>query len=170
MTTRSPRSADLKGKTTAQSITSNWAQVARDAGANGRRRSEGFAQAITLLNQGRIDATVNDSIAVLRLPRRDRRHVASRSPRETGETSEQGFAARKNSGLLPELNGALDELRADGTLTAISKKYLKADATGAAAGGRTAAAGIAAEPRQVRSAFAAGPRQPVAAGQGRTHR
>ena len=48
-----------------------------------------------------------------------------------GEKSEQGFAARKDSGLLPELNGALDDLRADGTLTAISEKYLKADATGA---------------------------------------
>ena len=55
--------ADLKGKTTAQSTTSNWAQVARDAGAN-VESVEGFAQAITLLNQGRVDATVNDSIAV----------------------------------------------------------------------------------------------------------
>ncbi len=42
--------ADLKGKTTAQSITSNWAQVARDAGAN-VESVEGFSQAITLLNQ-----------------------------------------------------------------------------------------------------------------------
>ncbi len=55
--------ADLKGKTTAQSSTSNWAKVARDAGAD-VESVEGFAQAITLLNQGRIDATVNDSIAV----------------------------------------------------------------------------------------------------------
>ena len=45
----------------------------------------------------------------------------------TGEKSEQGFAARKNSGLLPELNKALDELRADGTLAKISEKYLKAE-------------------------------------------
>ena len=53
----------------------------------------------------------------------------------TGEKSEQGFAARKNSGLLPDLNKALDELRADGTLANISKKYLKADASAACAGG-----------------------------------
>ncbi len=51
----------------------------------------------------------------------------------TGETSEQGFAARKDSGLLPELNAALDELRADGTLSAISQRYLEADASSVAA-------------------------------------
>jgi His/Glu/Gln/Arg/opine family amino acid ABC transporter permease subunit len=50
-----------------------------------------------------------------------------------GEKSEQGFAARKNSGLLPDLNKALDELRADGTLASVSQKYLKANASGAPA-------------------------------------
>ena len=55
--------ADLKGKTTAQSATSNWAQVARDAGAN-VEAVEGFVQAIKLLKEGRVDATVNDNLAV----------------------------------------------------------------------------------------------------------
>lgn len=143
---------DLKGKTTAQSITSNWAQVARDAGAT-VEGVEGFAQAITLLNQGRIDATVNDSVAVYAyLAETGDTSVKIAAP--TGQTSDQGFAARKNSGLLPELNGALDELRADGRLTAISEKYLKADATGAApevAGQQPP--GSQQEPPQVRSAF-----------------
>jgi His/Glu/Gln/Arg/opine family amino acid ABC transporter permease subunit len=131
--------ADLKGKTTAQSTTSNWAQVARDAGAR-VEGVEGFAQAITLLNQGRIDATVNDSIAVYAyLAETGDRSVKIAA--QTGQKSEQGLAARKDSGLLPELNGALDQLRADGTLAAISQKYLKADATGAAPGGPAAAAG-----------------------------
>jgi cystine transport system permease protein len=53
---------------------------------------------------------------------------------QIGQKSEQGFAARKNSGLLPELNKAIDELRADGTLVNISQKYLKANATGAGPG------------------------------------
>ncbi|MGH3580782.1 MAG: transporter substrate-binding domain-containing protein, partial [Mycobacterium sp.] len=106
--------ADLKGKTTAQSSTSNWAQVARDAGAT-VEAVEGFAQAITLLNQGRIDATVNDSIAVYAyLAETGDKTVKIAA--QTGEKSDQGFAARKDSGYLPELNGALDELRADGTL------------------------------------------------------
>ena len=55
---------DLEGKTTAQSETSNWAQVARDAGAE-VKSVEGFAEAAELLRQGRVDAIVNDNIAVL---------------------------------------------------------------------------------------------------------
>ncbi len=121
---------DIRGKTAAENATSNWSQIARDAGAN-VEAVEGFTQAITLLNQGRVDVVVNDSIAVYA-------YLAETGDKSVkiagtvGEKSEQGFAARKNSGLLPELNGALDELRADGTLTEISQKYLKADATGSA--------------------------------------
>ncbi|STZ59346.1 ABC amino acid transporter, permease component [Mycolicibacterium tokaiense] len=121
---------DLSGKRTAQSITSNWAQVARDSGAT-VEGVEGFAQAITLLNQGRVDATVNDSIAVYAYLA-ETGDTSVKIAAETGERSEQGFAARKDSGFLPELNGALDQLRADGTLTEISQRYLKADATGTA--------------------------------------
>jgi His/Glu/Gln/Arg/opine family amino acid ABC transporter permease subunit len=141
--------ADLKGKTTAQSTTSNWAQVARDAGAT-VEAVEGFAQAITLLNQGRVDATVNDSIAVYAYLA-ETGDTSVKIAAQTGEKSEQGFAARKNSGYLPELNGALDELRADGTLKGISEKYLKADATGG--GGAAPATGQNQQPPQVRSAF-----------------
>ncbi|SER10061.1 amine acid ABC transporter, permease protein, 3-TM region, His/Glu/Gln/Arg/opine family [Mycobacterium sp. 88mf] len=143
--------ADLKGKTTAQSITSNWAQVARDAGAT-VQSVEGFAQAITLLNQGRIDATVNDSIAVYAYLA-ETGDTSVKIAAQTGERSDQGFAARKNSGLLPELNGALQELHANGTLARISQKYLKADATGAAPEGTQGAPGSQQEPPQVRSAF-----------------
>ncbi len=138
---------DLSGKTTAQSITSNWAQVARDAGAT-VEGVEGFAQAITLLNQGRIDATVNDSVAVYAYLA-ETGDTSVKIAAQTGETSDQGFAARKDSGLLPELNGALDQLRADGRLSAISEKYLKADATG----GATDAAQSPGATPEVRSAF-----------------
>lgn len=143
--------SDLSGKTTAQSVTSNWAQVARDAGAT-VESVEGFAQAITLLNQGRIDATVNDSIAVYAYLA-ETNDKSIKIAAETGEKSDQGFAARKKSGLLPELNGALNDLRADGKLSAISQKYLKADATGAAPEGSPGAPGSQQEPPQVRSAF-----------------
>jgi His/Glu/Gln/Arg/opine family amino acid ABC transporter permease subunit len=126
--------ADLKGKTTAQSSTSNWAQVARDAGAT-VEAVEGFAQAITLLNQGRIDATVNDSIAVYAYLA-ETGDTTVKIAGDTGEKSEQGLAARKGSGYLPELNGALADLKADGTLSEISKKYLKADASGSPEAGQ----------------------------------
>ncbi|MBO0681105.1 ABC transporter permease subunit [Mycolicibacterium sp. S2-37] len=143
--------ADIRGKTAAENATSNWSQVARDAGAN-VEAVEGFTQAITLLNQGRVDVVINDSIAVYA-------YLAETGDRSVkiagtvGEKSEQGFAARKNSGLLPELDGALDELRADGTLTEISQRYLKADATGAPQGGQPSQSGDQAPPPQVRSAW-----------------
>ena len=56
--------SDLKGKTTAQSATSNWAQVAKNAGAK-VEAVEGFTQAVTLVKQQRVDATVNDNLAAL---------------------------------------------------------------------------------------------------------
>ncbi|PEG39190.1 ABC transporter substrate-binding protein [Mycolicibacterium agri] len=121
--------ADLKGKVAAENATSNWSEVARQAGAR-VEAVEGFTQAIKLLNQGRVDVVVNDSIAVYA-------YLAETNDKSVkiagtvGQKSEQGFAARKNSGLLPDLNKALDELRADGTLAAISQKYLKANASGA---------------------------------------
>ncbi|MEI7915034.1 MAG: ABC transporter permease subunit [Mycobacteriaceae bacterium] len=121
--------ADLTGRTAAQSMTSNWAQVARDAGAR-VEAVEGFTQAIKLLNQGRVDVVVNDSIAVYAYLAQTG-DTSVKIAAQTGQKSTQGFAARKNSGLLPDLNTAIEELRRDGTLAAISQKYLNANATGA---------------------------------------
>lgn len=117
--------ADLEGKRSAQSPTSNWATVAEQAGAQ-IVSVDGFAQAISALNDGRVDVLVNDSLTVLAY-QAEHPDAPIKVAATTGETSEQAFAARKNSGLLPELNRALDELRADGTLTRISEKYLDVD-------------------------------------------
>jgi His/Glu/Gln/Arg/opine family amino acid ABC transporter permease subunit len=123
--------ADLKGKVAAESPTTTWAQLVRDNGAR-VESVDGFAQAIKLLNQGRVDVVVNDSIAVYQyLAETGDKTVKIAA--ETDEKTEQGFAARKDSGLLPELNKALKDLGDDGTLATISNKYLKADVSGAPA-------------------------------------
>ena len=122
--------ANLQGKTTAQSATSNWAQVARDAGAN-VEAVEGFVQAIQLLKDGRVDATVNDTLAVGEYQRTNN-DAGIKIAGTTGDTSEQAFAARKDSGLIAEVNRALGELRADGTLKRISEKYFGSDVSAAA--------------------------------------
>jgi L-cystine transport system substrate-binding protein/L-cystine transport system permease protein len=129
---------DLKGKVAAESATSNWSDVARKAGAR-IETVEGFTQAITLLNQGRVDVTVNDSIAVYAYLA-EKNDPSVKIAATIGDKSEQGFAARKNSGLLPDLNKAIDELRADGTLASVSQKYLKANASGAPAPGEASPA------------------------------
>ncbi len=121
--------ADLRGKTTAQSATSNWAQVARDAGAN-VESVEGFVQAVQLLKDGRVDATVNDTLAVAEY-QKARNDSAVKIAGTTGDTSEQAFAALKDSGVIVDVNRALDELRADGTLKRISDKYFGSDVSGA---------------------------------------
>ena len=122
--------ADLKGKTTAQSSTSNWAGVARDAGAN-VEAVEGFVQAIQLLKDKRVDATVNDTLAVGDY-QRAKNDSSIKIAGKTGDTSDQAFASLKGSGLNADLNKALDELRADGTLKTISEKYFGSDVSSAA--------------------------------------
>ena len=120
--------ADLKGKTTAQSATSNWAKVATDAGAK-VEAVEGFVQAVRLLKDGRVDATVNDTLAVGEY-QKTTSDSGIKVAGSTGDTSEQAFAARKNSGLMADVNRALGELRTDGTLKKISDKYFGTDVSG----------------------------------------
>ncbi|MCM3846116.1 amino acid ABC transporter substrate-binding protein [Pseudonocardia sp. DR1-2] len=120
--------ADLRGRTTAQSATSNWAEVARGAGAN-VEAVEGFVQAVQLLKDGRIDATVNDTLAVGEYEK-STGDKGVKVAGTTGDTSEQAFAARKDSGLMPDVDRALAELRADGTLKQLSEKYFGSDVSG----------------------------------------
>ena len=119
--------ADLKGQTAAQSETSNWAQVARDAGAK-VQSVEGFAQAAELLVQGRVDVIVNDSIAVLD-------YLATTGSKDIeikgevdDEVSEQALVFRKDEqGVRDQADQALQRLAADGRLKEISEGYFKAD-------------------------------------------
>ncbi len=76
---------------------------------------------------------VNDSIAVYAYLAETGDKTVKIAGQGRREPSEQGFAARKDSGLLPDLNKALDDLKADGTLAEISQKYLKTNASGAPA-------------------------------------
>lgn len=124
--------ADVAGKTAAQSSTSNWSQVATEAGAR-VEAVEGFTQAITLLQQGRVDVIVNDSVAVAAyLATTGDTSVKVAAPAQ-GEPAEQAFALRKDSELTAPVNAALAQVRADGTLSDISDTYLRTDATGGTA-------------------------------------
>jgi cystine transport system substrate-binding protein len=117
--------ANLSGKTCAQSATSNWSKVASNAGAK-VEAVEGFVQAVQLVKTGRVDATLNDTLAVAEYTKKTG-DTSVRVSGKTGETSRQAFAARKDDGLIGEVNTALDQLRADGTLAKISDKYFGID-------------------------------------------
>ncbi len=117
--------ADLAGKTSAQSATSNWAEIATEAGAE-VQAVEGFTQAVTLLQQGRVDVTVNDDLAVLNYLETTGDTSVQIAAR-TEDRTEQAFAFSKGSELAGEVDDALSAIRADGTLAEISEKWFGTD-------------------------------------------
>ena len=122
--------ASLSGKTTAQSLSSNWYDLAKENGAN-VESVEGWAQAIALLEQGRVDATLNDKLTFLDYKATDAAGAADlKVAAETDDPSRNAFVVKKGeTALVSAVNDALDELRADGTLAKISTKYFGEDVT-----------------------------------------
>lgn len=119
---------DLDGKTTAQSLTSNWNDLAKESGAN-VEGVEGWAQAVELLRQGRVDATINDKLTFLDYEKTNS-PTGLKIAAETEDAGEQAFVFTKDKESLVEaVDAALEELRADGTLAEISDKYFGADVT-----------------------------------------
>jgi cystine transport system substrate-binding protein len=118
---------DLEGKTTAQSLTSNWYELAKENGAK-VEAVEGWAQAVELLRQGRVDATVNDELTFLDYQNTEGGDTGLEVAATTDDAAENAFAFRKGSGdLVKAVDEALVELRKDGTLAEISEKYFGAD-------------------------------------------
>ncbi|WP_044493268.1 amino acid ABC transporter substrate-binding protein [Nesterenkonia massiliensis] len=117
---------DLDDKTTAQSLTSNWYELATESGAN-VEGVEGWAQAVALLEQGRVDATINDKLTFLDYQTtEDNENIKIAA--ETDDHSYAGFIFRQGSETLVEaFDEALAELAEEGTLTEISEKYFGAD-------------------------------------------
>ncbi|WP_210480111.1 amino acid ABC transporter substrate-binding protein [Naasia sp. SYSU D00948] len=119
---------DLAGKTTAQSLTSNWYELAQESGAQ-VEAVEGWAQAVALVTQGRVDATINDELTWLDY-RTTEGANGLKVAAETEDASQQAFAFAKGSETLVEaVDEALAELREDGTLAEISQKYFGDDVT-----------------------------------------
>lgn len=117
---------DLEGKTTAQSLTSNWYELAEESGAK-VEAVEGWAQSVTLLEQGRVDATINDELTFLDY-QKSTPNENIKIAAETEEQSRSALAFRQGSDELVEaVNEALTELREDGTLAEISEKYFGED-------------------------------------------
>jgi cystine transport system substrate-binding protein len=120
--------ADLAGKTTAQSLTSNWYELATDSGAT-VEAVEGWAQAVALLQQGRVDATVNDNLTFLDYEKSEG-PTGLKIAAETDDPAYNAFAFTKDKAALVEaVDAALAELREEGVLAEISEKYFGADVT-----------------------------------------
>ena len=119
---------DLAGKTTAQSLTSNWYELAQQSGAN-VEAVEGWAQAVALLEQGRVDATINDKLTFLDYEKTDG-PTGLKIAAETDDPAQSAFALTKDKeALVAAIDEALTELRDEGVLAEISEKYFGGDVT-----------------------------------------
>lgn len=118
--------ADLKGKKSGQTLTSNLGEMAI---ANGAEivQVEGFNQALDLLASSRIDATINDSLSYLDF-KKQQPDAPIKVAAEADTSDQSGFLFNKgNPELVEAVNKALAEMQADGSYLAISQKWFGED-------------------------------------------
>lgn len=117
---------DLKGKKSAHTLSSNFAQLARKYGAD-LLGTDGFNQSVDLVVAGRADATINDSLSYLDF-KKHKPDAPVKIVATLAQADTQGVLIRKGSpALLEAINNALAQIKADGTYLAISKKYFGED-------------------------------------------
>lgn len=108
---------DIKGVKTAQSLTSNYGEKAKAAGAE-LVPVDGLAQSLTLIEQKRADATLNDELAVLDYLKKNPNagvQIVWSAPAD--EKVGSGLIVNKgNDEALAKFSTAMTELKADGTL------------------------------------------------------
>ncbi|MCM3749489.1 amino acid ABC transporter substrate-binding protein [Paenibacillus pasadenensis] len=118
--------ADLKGKKSGQTLSSNLAAMAKENGAE-IVSVDGFNQAIDLLASKRIDATVNDSLSFLDL-KKQKPDLPLKIAAEASDASKNAALFRKgNEEFVKAVNGALAAMKSDGAYLNISEKYFGAD-------------------------------------------
>jgi cystine transport system substrate-binding protein len=113
---------DLKGKKAAQSMTSNYATIAKENGAE-IVGVEGFNQAIELIMSKRADVTINDNLSFLDF-KKAKPDAKVKIVAESKDASKSGLMFRQDSETLVEaVNGALADMISDGTYDKISQKW-----------------------------------------------
>ncbi|ADG16035.1 amino acid ABC transporter substrate-binding protein [Paraburkholderia atlantica] len=120
---------DLKGRKSANTLTSN---VGRIAAAHGAQviPAQGFDESIDLLVAGRVDATVNDSLSFLDYKKRvpDARIKVVAVDTSPDSSDKSAVLIRKgNPKLRLAIDDALARIRKDGTYQRISLKYFGRD-------------------------------------------
>jgi cystine transport system substrate-binding protein len=117
---------DLQGKRAAQTLTSNFAALAQQHGAE-IVGTDGFDQSIALVLQGRADATINDSLSFFdfkkQQPEADVKIVATQPEADFSGV----LIAKGKPELLAAINEALASIKEDGTYAELSQKYFGAD-------------------------------------------
>ncbi len=117
---------DLKGKKSAQSLSSNFGKIAEAAGAE-LVGTDGFDQSIQLVLTGRADATINDSLSFLDF-KKQQPQAPVKVVAEKPDADYSGIIVRKgDADLVAAINKALADIKADGTYKTIADKYFGQD-------------------------------------------
>lgn len=119
---------DLKGKKTANTISSTYAQLAEQYGATVTGVDD-LNQTFELLNSGRIDATLNAEVTFYDYTK-EHPDANVKIAVLTDDANEVAIPMRKGDetvSLREAINAAIDELRASGQLKELSEKYFGTD-------------------------------------------
>ncbi len=117
---------DLKGKKSAQSLTSDLGKIATDNGGE-IVQVDGFNQAVDLLASKRVDATINDSLSFLDL-KKQKPETPIKSVADYNNAQQSAILFNKgNDELVKAVNKAIEDMKADGTYLKISEKWFGTD-------------------------------------------
>lgn len=120
--------SDLKGKNTANTISSTYAEIAEKYGANVVGVDD-LNQTFELLTQKRIDATLNAEVTYydyLKVHPDANVKIAALST----DANLVGIPIKKgNIDLVDAINDIINEMKSDGTLKTLSEKYFGVDVT-----------------------------------------
>ena len=120
---------DLKGKKVGGSATSNYSKFAQEQGAEVIVYT-GSDTVLPEIVSGRVDATLNDYLVLLRsLEQFDKPGLKLAEDVRFSFSSSAIVMPKGSPELKEKLDGAIEELLADGTLKEISTKFLGADVT-----------------------------------------
>ncbi len=118
--------ADLKGKKTALTLTSSFAQDARGLGSE-VVGTDGFDQSIALVIQGRADATINSNLSFLDFKKHQPDAPVKIVAEKSNAEQEAVLIRKDNPELRQAINSAIDKIKTDGTYQRISNEYFGAD-------------------------------------------
>lgn len=119
---------DIKGLKAAQSLSSNYGETAKQAEAE-LVPVDGMAQALTLVQQKRADATLNDALSFLDYLQKNP-NSGLKIVWTAGAEEKKGAGLVVNKGneeALAKINVAMNELKQDGTLKKLGEQFFGKD-------------------------------------------
>ncbi|WP_373819153.1 amino acid ABC transporter substrate-binding protein [Glaesserella sp.] len=124
--TRITKPEDVKGLKAAQTLSSNYGEMARKYEAE-IVPIDGMAQGLLLIQQKRADVTFNDSLALLDYLKKNP-NSGLKPVWESNEKIGAGFIANKgNDEALAKISAAVVELQQDGTLKKLGEQFFGKD-------------------------------------------